>query len=69
MYICLCNGLTDRDIRSAADGGARSVAAVYRAHECAPQCGKCGCHIKDMLREDAGGACAGGNALLAPSEV
>ena len=42
MYICLCNAITDRDVRAhTAAGEGCSVAMVYRALGCEPQCGKC----------------------------
>src|SRR3546814_18603610 len=53
MYVCLCNGFTDRAVREALAGGAGSVAHVYRQLGCQPQCGKCGIHIRGMLREKA----------------
>ena len=51
VYICLCNALTDRDIRphTAAAGG--SVSMVYQACGCRPQCGKCVPFVRQMLRE------------------
>jgi len=48
MYICLCNGLTDRDIRRAADVSP-TVAQVYDVLDCAPQCGKCVPIVREML--------------------
>jgi len=50
MYVCLCNGLTDRDLRNSADGSC-SVAMVYRSLGCEPQCGKCVPFVRQMLRE------------------
>jgi bacterioferritin-associated ferredoxin len=41
MYVCLCNGLTDRDIRRAADQGCTTVASVYRSLESEVNCGRC----------------------------
>jgi bacterioferritin-associated ferredoxin len=52
MYICLCNGLTDRDVRAHSEGGC-SVAMVYRALGCEPQCGKCVPFVRQMLRQEA----------------
>ena len=52
MYICLCNGLTDRDVRANCEGGC-SVAMVYRALGCEPQCGKCVPFVRQMLRESS----------------
>jgi bacterioferritin-associated ferredoxin len=50
MYICLCNGLTDRDVRANCESG-RSVAMVYRSLGCEPQCGKCVPYVRQMLRQ------------------
>jgi bacterioferritin-associated ferredoxin len=51
MYVCLCNALTDRDVRAKTVGGVGSVAMVYRACGCQPQCGKCAPVMLQMLRE------------------
>lgn len=53
MYVCLCNALTDRDVRAHSDGSHCSVARVYRALGCEPQCGKCVPFVRQMLRETA----------------
>ncbi|WP_110666491.1 (2Fe-2S)-binding protein [Salinicola halophilus] len=51
MYVCLCVGVTDRDIESAVSDGARSWRAVREATGCAGQCGKCACTGKQVMRE------------------
>lgn len=48
MYVCICNGLTERRVREAA-AGARSVSGVYRALGTRPQCGKCVDCVRAML--------------------
>ena len=53
MYICLCNALTDSDLRPHTSGGASSVSMVYRACGCQPQCGKCVPFVRQMLRDRA----------------
>jgi len=53
MYICLCNALTDRDVRAHSADGNCSVAMVYRSLGCEPQCGKCVPFVRQMLREAA----------------
>ncbi len=53
MYICLCNGLTDRDLREHGAGETCSVAMVYRALGVQPQCGKCVPFVRQMLRQAA----------------
>jgi bacterioferritin-associated ferredoxin len=51
MYVCVCNALTDRDVRPHTAGGGCSVSMVYRACGCRPQCGKCVALVRQMLRE------------------
>ncbi len=50
MYICLCNAITDRDIRRAA-AGSQTVGQVYQALGCTPQCGQCVPVVRAMLDE------------------
>jgi bacterioferritin-associated ferredoxin len=53
MYICLCNGLTDNQVKQVvADGGACRPREVYAACGCRAQCGRCTRMIVGMLRED-----------------
>lgn len=42
MYVCLCKGVTDAQVRAAAAAGAREVADLSRACEAGAGCG--GCH-------------------------
>ncbi|MGE0258023.1 MAG: bacterioferritin-associated ferredoxin [Alphaproteobacteria bacterium] len=56
MYVCLCNGLSDRDLLPHARSGGHSVSMVYQACGCRPQCGKCVPFVRQMLREHAGDA-------------
>jgi len=58
MYVCLCNGLTDRDLRPHTVGGTCTVSMVYRACGCRPQCGKCVPFVRQMLREGSEAATA-----------
>jgi bacterioferritin-associated ferredoxin len=53
MYVCLCNAITDRDLRAHCEGEAASVAMVYRALGVMPQCGKCVPLVRQMLRRTA----------------
>ena len=60
MYVCVCNALNDRDVKQAVeDGGANRPAEVFRFHGCAPQCGKCACHMRAEIgaHQAAGGCC------------
>jgi bacterioferritin-associated ferredoxin len=49
MIICLCRGLTDRDIARAIAKGLRSPGAVFAAADCRPQCGSCVAMIRTMM--------------------
>lgn len=51
MYVCLCVGVTDRDIENAVSDGARSWREVRETTGCAGQCGKCACTGKGIMRE------------------
>ena len=50
MIVCLCNALTDRDVRDAAARGAERVSQVYRECGCRVDCGKCAREVRDILR-------------------
>ena len=41
MYVCICNAVTDRQIREAAASGARTFADVRRRTGCGDCCGSC----------------------------
>jgi bacterioferritin-associated ferredoxin len=52
MYVCLCNGFTDRDVKSAVAGGAQGVANVYDSLGAPAQCAKCSIHIREIIRQE-----------------
>jgi bacterioferritin-associated ferredoxin len=39
MYVCICNGVTDRDIRQAAEAGVRTVTELTMRTGCGATCG------------------------------
>jgi bacterioferritin-associated ferredoxin len=49
MYICNCNGLTERAIKQAIDTGVRTWTEVHAYHGCKPQCGRCAPEIAEYL--------------------
>lgn len=51
MYICICNTLSEKRVRSAVASSKGSIASVYRALDCRPQCGRCIGTIGDIVRE------------------
>jgi bacterioferritin-associated ferredoxin len=51
MYVCLCKGITDSQIRAAIQDGANSFKDVRNTLGVASQCGKCGILAREILRE------------------
>ena len=51
MYICLCNSVTDSDIRDAAESGVRTMAQLRMQTGCGTNCGKCEPMARDLLRD------------------
>ena len=47
MYVCLCNAVTDSDIRKAVDSGVRNMRQLGKATHCSTACGCC----KEMAAE------------------
>ena len=53
MYICICKGVTDRDIRAAAAEGCASLRDLKRELGVATECGRCASCAKAVLHEAA----------------
>jgi bacterioferritin-associated ferredoxin len=54
MYVCVCNALTDADVRQAVLAcGARRPAEVFAACGCRAQCGSCVRALCDLSRREA----------------
>ena len=49
MYICICNAITDREVRAAIDAGATNWREIHSHHGHEPNCGKCECDILDCI--------------------
>jgi bacterioferritin-associated ferredoxin len=41
MYVCICNAVTDSDIRKAVDDGVRNLKQLRQATDCGATCGSC----------------------------
>lgn len=50
MYVCICKGITDTEIRQAVDGGATSYRQVRQSLGVATQCGQCACEAKQIVK-------------------
>ncbi len=53
MYVCLCNGLTDRDIRRACDQGHSTVASAYCSLGAEVNCGRCVPMARELINRQA----------------
>lgn len=51
MYVCLCVGVTDGQIRDAIYEGCCSYREVREVTQVGTQCGKCACLAKQVVRE------------------
>ena len=50
MYVCICRGITDSQIRRVVDRGAVSLAQVKRELAVAACCGRCAPMARDIIR-------------------
>lgn len=50
MYVCLCKGITDHQIRSAIDSGATSIRQLRDSLGVMTQCGRCACLTREIVQ-------------------
>ncbi|WP_183638002.1 (2Fe-2S)-binding protein [Niveibacterium umoris] len=50
MYVCICNAITERDVKQAAHEGARRLRDLSESLGVATQCGRCAEHALTCLR-------------------
>ena len=51
MYVCVCQAVTDRQIRQAAEGGARTLKDLRRELGVTRDCGRCASCARECLHE------------------
>ncbi|GAA6166386.1 bacterioferritin-associated ferredoxin [Sessilibacter corallicola] len=51
MYICICKGITDSQIREAVCSGASSLRSVRQQLGAMTQCGKCAAQTRQLVNE------------------
>nr|UVT38063.1 hypothetical protein MERC5_00024 [uncultured bacterium] len=51
MYVCICKGITERQVKAAVDDGCTSLRELRAELGVASNCGKCACHVRDVLNE------------------
>ena len=49
MYVCICNGVTDHQIRAAAEEGVTTLAELTMRTGCGSNCGSCLDMAADLL--------------------
>lgn len=49
MYVCICNGITDKQIRAAVAEGATSLEQLEAKLGVASQCGSCAEHALSLI--------------------
>ena len=52
MIVCVCNRLTEHEVRDAAKAGARTPEAAYEKLGCEVQCGCCLDYAQDVIDEE-----------------
>lgn len=53
MIVCVCNRITEAEVREAAHKGARTPEAAYATLGCEPQCGCCLDYAQEIIDEEA----------------
>lgn len=61
MYVCLCKGVTDSQIKDAIYDGATSVGQLRKCLGVASQCGKCGITTREILQQTLSAGTNDGN--------
>lgn len=51
MYVCICNAVTDSQIRKAVDDGVRSFKQLSRITGCSSTCGSCQKDAIEVLQQ------------------
>ena len=51
MYVCICNGVTEQQVRDAAEAGCASVAELTMRTGAGANCGSCLDMAADMIAE------------------
>ena len=49
MYVCNCNGIREREVRTVIAAGADRPAQIFKACGAAPQCARCVCEMRQIL--------------------
>ena len=64
MIVCVCNNISEREIRQAVDFGLSTMDELSRDLGVATCCGQCHSCAKDVLREHLGGRAQASQPLV-----
>lgn len=65
MYVCVCHGITDRQIRRAVDQGAASLSELQMQLPVGGCCGRCESTAREVIRERVEELCERSSAAFA----
>lgn len=68
VYVCLCNDVTERDIRQAAQAGCRGMAELTMRTGCGASCGSCVPLACELLEQAQAGS-SPASAAMADGKV
>ena len=54
MIVCVCNRITEGEVRDAARAGCASPETVYACMDCEVQCGCCLDYAQEIIEEERG---------------
>jgi bacterioferritin-associated ferredoxin len=54
MIVCVCNRITEVEVRKAACAGASTPESAYACHDCEVQCGCCLDYAQEVIDEERG---------------
>jgi len=69
MYICNCNGITEKQVKAAVRKGVRHWHDVHTHYGFVPQCGKCQCDIVQYMSEHGADGSEEATPLFATSAL
>ena len=52
MIVCVCNAITEQEVRDCTRAGACTPEAAYGALGHEPQCGTCLCYAQELIDEE-----------------
>jgi bacterioferritin-associated ferredoxin len=67
VYVCLCLAISDRAIRAAVAGGARTLESLGEVSDAGTVCGGCIEELERLLRERSNGNDAGAPTTVQPT--